>query len=429
VTQQLPERPTEPTQSEYAAQLEGTTDTGRSRSRRLVGALAAGALVVGTAGAAVAVATHDDAGGSAGAAPRSSANQAPSYDWWSSGGQAGAAPSGPGGSLGGDPFGGDPLGGGSSGTQGGWPSDGGYGGQGVTQATADQVAGLVRIDSQLADGEAAGTGMVLTSDGEVVTNNHVVAGAYAVEVTVMSTGQSYEAQVVGTDPTDDVAVLQVAGASGLSTVSIDHDGVSVGDDVTAVGDAGGTTSYLSASTGAVTALDQSITTESEGAALGERLTGLIEIDADVMAGDSGGATLDSDGEVVGMTTAASSGSPNVTGYAIPIAKALDITDQIESGSDSGNVRSGATAFLGVELDPSSGGATIGGVVDGSPAAEAGLAAGDTLTSVDGAQVSTGDDLRSAILAHEPGDSVQVTWVDPTGTTHSAGVTLTQGPAQ
>ena len=155
------------------------------------------------------------------------------------------------------------------------PFDGGYGGQSTypqgqssdttSQATGTQIKGLVRIVSTLKyeGGEAAGTGMVLTSDGEVVTNHHVVAGATSVKVTVMSTGKTYQAKVEGTDATDDVAVLHLVGASGLSTITADTDGISVGSKVTAVGDANGTVSTLSAAPGRVLALRQSITTQSE----------------------------------------------------------------------------------------------------------------------------------------------------------------------
>ncbi len=175
-----------------------------------------------------------------------------------------------------------------------------------TKASGSQLTGLVRIKTTLkySGAEAAGTGMVLTSDGEVVTNHHVVAGATSVKVKVMSTGRTYTAKVVGTDAKDDVAVLQLSGASGLSTVKTDSDGVDVGDAVTAVGDAGGTVSYLSAAKGKVLSLNQSLTTQSEGSAAGERLSGMIKISSDVISGDSGGATYDADDEVVGMTTAA-----------------------------------------------------------------------------------------------------------------------------
>jgi S1-C subfamily serine protease len=135
----------------------------------------------------------------------------------------------------------------------------------ATEATADQLVGVVDITTVLGyqNGEAAGTGMVLTANGEILTNNHVVDGATSITVTVLSTGQSYPATVVGTDPTDDVAVLQLTGASGLDTVQIDSSTVAVGDAVTAVGNAGGATDSTSAAAGTVTGLDQSITATDE----------------------------------------------------------------------------------------------------------------------------------------------------------------------
>jgi S1-C subfamily serine protease len=186
----------------------------------------------------------------------------------------------------------------------------------------------------------------------------------------------------------------------------------------------------------------------------ESLDGLIEVDADVVSGDSGGPLLDADGEVVGMTTAASSGSATVVGYAIPIEDALAIVQKIRNGDESGGVTLGYPAFLGVALSSttstpstSSGygsstrpgsssplrgtttsGATIAGVYDGTPAASAGLAAGDTITAVDGTAVSSGTALSTLLGAHDPGDSVTLTWTDTAGTSRSASVTLAQGPA-
>ena len=163
-------------------------------------------------------------------------------------------------------------------------------------------------------GEAAGTGMVLTSDGEVVTNHHVVAGATSIKAKVMSTGKTYTAEVVGTDAKDDVAVLQLVGASGLSTVTPDTDGIAVGDAVTAVGDANGTVELPQRGQrhGARPRARRSPRRPRPNVS-GERLTGLLQISSDVISGDSGGATYDADGEVVGMTTAASSGSSDVVG--------------------------------------------------------------------------------------------------------------------
>lgn len=322
----------------------------------------------------------------------------------------------------------------------------------ATTATEAQQSGVVLISTVLGyqSAEAAGTGVVLTSDGLVVTNNHVVEGATQITVTIGSTGETYTAEVVGTDATADVAVLQLQGASGLAPAALDDDeaGVAVGDAVTAVGNAEGG-GVLLAADGTVTGLDESITTQAEGVSSGESLTGLIEVDADVVSGDSGGPLLDDEGEVVGITTAASSGSADITGYAIPIDDVLDVVTQIVAGQDTDTITLGYPAFLGVQLATTGGdaaalnglpgsatgsttggvaGAVVAGVLDGTPAAQAGLAAGDTITAVDGVTVADGDALGAALAAHAPGDQVTLTWTTATGTSRSATVTLIEGPA-
>jgi S1-C subfamily serine protease len=333
---------------------------------------------------------------------------------------------------------GDQFGDGSGGTGDG---SGGFGDSGsgsgtdtgtTREATDAESVGVVDITTVIDYGsaEAAGTGIVLTSNGEILTNNHVVDGATKITVTVVSTGRSYAASVVGTDATDDVAVLQLSGASGLSTVTVSSDAVSVGDAVTAVGNAGGTGGTLTAATGTVTALNQTITASDEGGSDSEQLTGMIQVDADIQAGDSGGPLYASDGEVVGIDTAASSGqTADTVGFAIPIATAVSIADRIESGEDSATIQQGTPAFLGVQLaQDTAGAATISGVVDGSPAAQAGLQAGDTITAVGGTTVDSADALSAALAEQDPGDQVRVTWVDSTGTTHTATITLVAGPA-
>jgi len=308
----------------------------------------------------------------------------------------------------------------------------------VTEATAEQSTGVVLINTVLGynSAEAAGSGVVLTSTGLILTNNHVVEGSTEIQVTVPATGQTYTATVVGTDSTADIAVLQLQGASGLTTATVDKDGdPAVGDTVTAVGNAegGGT---LMAATGPVTGLGQSITTQSEGVSKGEDLTNLIQVDADVVSGDSGGALIDDQGEVVGITTAASSGSSNITGYAIPIEDALTVAKQIVSGEASDTVTIGLPAFLGVQLSTTSTGlpgatgtgAVVGGVIADTPAAQAGLVAGDTITAVDGTTVTSGDELSAALADHAPGDQVQLTWTTATGASQTATVTLIEGPA-
>ena len=197
----------------------------------------------------------------------------------------------------------------------------------TTDASDAAEVGLVEITSTLTNGTAAGTGIVLSSDGTIVTNHHVVAGATAIKVTVVSTGQTYTAHYVGADPVKDVAVLKLVGAQGLQTASLDSSGVQSGDDVTAVGDANGDGGSLTAAAGTVTALDQSITVQDEDGTP-HQLEGLIEVNADVIPGDSGGALRGSDGKVVGMNVAASSGTSDIRGYVIPLSTVLTAVQAI-----------------------------------------------------------------------------------------------------
>ena len=295
------------------------------------------------------------------------------------------------------------------------------------EASSAQQTGIVTIDTVVDYGQAraAGSGIVLSSDGLVLTNHHVIEGATTVTVTVESTGLSYQAEVVGSDASHDVAVLKLEDASGLTPAPIDDDhDLAVGDQVTAVGNANGGGELLAAS-GTVTGLGETITAGSEATGEGETLSNLIEANVDVVSGDSGGAMLDAEGEVVGMTTAASSGTPDITGYAVPIDTALSIAQQIESGDESGSVTVGSSAFLGVMIGQDG---TISGAVDGSPAAGAGIAAGDTITAVDDTEIASTDDLTQALASHDPGDRVTITWTSPDGSTHTATVTLAAGPA-
>ena len=304
----------------------------------------------------------------------------------------------------------------------------GYGYPGYArQASADQSTGLVEITTTLeyGEGEAAGTGIVIGSDGLVVTNHHVVEGATAIEVTDVATGKQYRADVLGYDAAKDVAVLQLRNASGLATATPDPGGASLGDSVTAVGDAGGDGGSLTAAPGEVTDLHHPVTVQDDLTGADVHLRNLIEVSSDMVPGDSGGALLDADGEVVGMNVAASSGGSDITGYVIPIGRVLRIADSVRAGDQSSSVVIGGTPFLGVQLSGSS--ATIVGVLDGSPAAGLGLAAGDTVTAVGGTSVGTADQLREAVAAHEPGDAVLVTWTDRSGASHSGEATLVAGP--
>lgn len=244
--------------------------------------------------------------------------------------------------------------------------------------------------------------------------------------------------MVGTDPTQDVAVLQLQGATGLTPIATADSGtVSAGDAVVALGNAGGVGGTPAAVSGNVLATDQTITASDPGGANAETLTGLIEIDAPIQPGDSGGPLVDGSGRVIGMDTAASGGRQFQTtgnvGFAIPIAQALSIAGQITAGRASATVHLGLPAFLGVavaSVGPSTGGsgALLGSVQPGSSAAGAGLAAGDTITSIGGQAVTSPAALSTLIKSHRPGEAVTVGWLDQGASPHSATVTLVAGPA-
>ena len=383
---------------------------------------------------------------------------------------SGSSSSGASGSSGGTTFpsgGSSGFGSGSSGSSGssgntstgaGAPSD-------ISSIASKVDPGLVDINTNLSyeNEQAAGTGMVLTSTGEILTNNHVIDGATSISVTDVGNGKTYTGKVVGYDRTGDVAVVQLSGASNLQTVSIGGK-AAVGQAVVGIGNAGGTGGTPSTAGGSVVALDQSITASDDSGGNSENLTGLIEINAGIQPGDSGGSLVDSSGQVIGMDTAASTGSSfqdsGTQAYAIPIATALGIAKQIEGGHASSTLHIGATGFLGVSVQDSgstggtssnggfgsgfgggfgsggtssgsSGGTTSGadvvGTLSGSPAAKAGLVDGDVITAVNGKSVTSATDLSNLLEPQHPGDVVQLQWTDTSGQTQTASVTLESGP--
>ncbi|ROS27824.1 trypsin-like peptidase [Cellulomonas sp. PhB150] len=197
---------------------------------------------------------------------------------------------------------------------------------GVSTVSASGVVTVTALTED-ANGQvsaaAAGTAMILTSDGVALTNNHVIEGASAIQVTDPSSGQSWTATVVATDTRADVAVLQLADASDLATVTLDDDtGAAVGDDVTAVGNAEGGGTLVAAS-GSVVALDQTVTTSTES------VSGLLAFSSPVVEGDSGGPVFDDEGEVVGMTTAMATDGRYTVAYAITIEDALVVARELD----------------------------------------------------------------------------------------------------
>lgn len=302
--------------------------------------------------------------------------------------------------------------------------------------------GLVAINTTTSQGKAAGTGMVVSSTGEVVTNNHVISGATKITATDIGNGRTYTAKVVGYDRSADVAVIQLVGASGLTTVTLgDSSTVKAGLTVLTIGNAGGT-GTMSVATGTVTALNRSITASDEGANT-ERLHGMIEIAGSLQAGDSGGPMVDGSGRVVGMDTAASASYQFTTGsgqdFAIPINTVMTIAKAIESGDATSSIHLGATAEIGVAVSTrpafvgygdSTGvrGAFVIGVAGNTPAARAGLRPGDTITGLGGKRVTSTNSLSKIKDGYHPGDRVSIRWVDSSGTSHTAKITLAKGAA-
>src|SRR6516165_5063326 len=211
--------------------------------------------------------------------------------------------------------------------------------------------GLVIINTTLQyDSEAAaGTGMVVNADGLVLTNNHVIEDSTKITATVTSTGKTYTATVVGYDKTGDVALIQLQDASGLTTVPIGNSAsVKVGNTVVALGNAEGQGS-ITATAGHVTALDQTITASDEGGSTAsETLTGMIQTNADIVPGDSGGPLASSAG-VIGMDTAGNdaNGQQASAGFAIPIGTALSVARQIAGGHASSVITIGYPPFVGI----------------------------------------------------------------------------------
>lgn len=368
-------------------------------------------------------------------------------------------------------------------------------GTGISSAAVRRVKnavepGLVVINSRLQDdGDivgASGTGMIISRSGLVLTNNHVIDATNGLTATVVSTGKTYQAVWLGYDKGSDVAVIQLAGASGLSTVPFGNSAaVKVGDDVVAMGNANGTGSITTV-TGAITGLNQAVTTADDGdGEPAEYLTGMLRTDADIVQGDSGGPLASAAGQVIGMDTAAdtetSSSDTTISqqdrAFAIPINKAMTIARQITADKPGPGVHVGATGAIGVlvagtsdggqstqtspqaqlrqteESDLSSGGsdqqapagclpnaanagipqsiapASAGTLVLGtfcdSPAATAGLTAGDVITAAAGKQVSSPASLTSILASESSGKTITIVWVTPGGQTVTRAISLAQ----
>jgi S1-C subfamily serine protease len=285
--------------------------------------------------------------------------------------------------------------------------------------------------------QAAGTGEVMTADGYVLTNHHVIAGSTSIKVAVAGTTKSYDADVVGYDASRDIAVIKLRNASGMTPAPFgDSSTVKVGDTVIGMGNAGGAGGKPIVAAGKVTGLDKSITAMDSENGTSEQLEGLIETDAQIQPGDSGGSLVSSDAKVIGIITAGSvSASPTgkqqtTDGYAIPVNEALAIAQDIRDGKASATVHIGASAFLGIKVasaTSSPNGVAVSSVVAGSAADKAGITAGSTITAIDGTKVSGNTGLRALIAPHHPGDTVSISWTTAAGKSRTADVTFGTGP--
>jgi S1-C subfamily serine protease len=366
------------------------------------------------------------------------------------------------------------------------PSSASPGASSGVQAIVNKVEpGLVIINTTLQynSEQAAATGMVINSDGLVLTNNHVIEDSTSITATTAN-GHHYQAKVLGYDVTGDIALIQLQGASGLTTVPLGNSSTTkTGDSVVAMGNAEGQNAIVPV-TGQVTALNQTITAGDQGGSItSETLHDMIQTNADIVSGDSGGPLANSAGQVIGMDTAGSDSGFAVqqqssAGYAIPIDNALAVARQIAAGQASSTVTIGYPPFIGIfigqgansnpqaQAEQQNGGfggngfggyggfggngnqscynsnqgvgvpqnianvnsgTLILGTICGSPAAAAGISAGSVITAVNGQAIGGPESLTGVVSKFHPGDTISVTWVSPSGQRTTSTIKLTAGP--
>ena len=292
---------------------------------------------------------------------------------------------------------------------------------GSVEAVATKVLpSVVKIDVATSEGQGSGSGIVLSSDGRILTNNHVVEGAgQDGRITVsFSDGSHADATVLGSDPLTDTAVIQAEDVDGLTPATMGTSAnVDVGQQVVAIGSPFGLDATVTS--GIVSALNRPVNvgTDAEGNAT---VYPAVQTDAAINPGNSGGPLVDMDGHVVGINSSIrSTGSSSVTqagsiglGFAIPIDEVMDIVDQLAAGETPTHARLGigvtdaATTSTAVQI---SDGAVVGEITDGSAAADAGLERGDVITRVDDHEVTSADSLIATIRSYRPGDEVTVTY--------------------
>ena len=262
---------------------------------------------------------------------------------------------------------------------------------------------------------AQGSGVLVSADGLVLTNNHVIVGATSYKVTLFN-GDVMVAEVVGSEPANDLAVIKIKDASGLTAAELgSSDALQVGEDVVAIGNALALAGSPTVTRGIVSAKERIVDEPNNNV----HLEHMIQTDAAINRGNSGGPLINTAGQVVGINTAVNLDGQNI-GFAIAIDSVKTIIDDIKAG----RAPVKAKAFLGVsteavsQLNPTirknygivaEQGAFVSEVVPDSGAASAGLQAGDTITEIDGAKIASNKDVGAIIAKHEPGDSVKITY--------------------
>jgi S1-C subfamily serine protease len=275
----------------------------------------------------------------------------------------------------------------------------------------------------------AGTGIIIDPGGAVLTNNHVISGATEISAFANANGQTYAVDVIGYDRSQDVAVLQLRGGGGLPSAAIGG-GASVGEPIVALGNTGGQGGAPGVMPGRVVALNQTVHASDSLTGAEESLNGLIQVDAPIKPGDSGGPVVNGAGQVIGMTTAATDSfkMSGGTGFAIPIGHAMGVAGAIRGGGGGPTVHVGPTAFLGLGVvDNNGSGARVERVVGTGPASEAGLSPGDVITSVNGAAVTSATAMADVLVPHHPGDNIALTYRGASGNVRTVNVTLADGP--
>jgi S1-C subfamily serine protease len=323
------------------------------------------------------------------------------------------------------------------------------------------------------DETASGTGFAIDArTGLILTNNHVIRDATSVTVTVPATGQTYPADIVGVDVAADVAVLQIRPVAGLPAAPLgDSATVAAGTPVTSFGNQAGAGGSPAVAIGVITGTGRTIQADDGAAGFSETLHGMLAMTARIEPGDSGGPLAGSAGTVIGVDTAAGTEGAG-TGYAIPINAAMAAERQITGREQDQGISLGVDGFLGVivgsgtahspvaqkaqerriaagaadpssasrcvrtqrdvtlpaTIAPASTGALVVGVLCGTGAATAGIAAGDVITAADGRQVESPDALTALVGGCRPGTEVSVTWVSTAGVSRTSRIRLGQAPA-